>query len=149
MRLRTLGDLTDGSDAGTCTHIAINNTLYNNVKHAYVTNSGDYAVYEIGVQELLTDICGDITSDTINVLFTAAHPNLGSVGITITGDGVAGVPVPLPTPVPIDWYESVPYSVASLPNCAYILTLSVNLLLTDGVNGFPGPLQDQIAFCKT
>jgi hypothetical protein len=149
MRVRTLGDLSDGSDAGTCTHIAINNTLYNNVKHAYSTTSGDYAVYEIGVQELVTDICGDITLDTIHVLFTAAHPNLGDVGITITGNGVSGLAVPLPPPVPVNWYDSVAYSVASLPNCAYILTLSVNLLLTDGVNPFPGPLQDQIAFCKT
>jgi hypothetical protein len=149
MRTRTLGDLSDGSDAGTCVHVAINNTLYNNVKHAYVTNSGDYAVYEIGVQELVSDICGDITLDTIHVLFTAAHPNLGDVGITITGNGVAGQTVPLPSPVPINWYDTVAYSVASLPNCAYILTLSVNLLLTDGINPFPGPLQDQIAFCKT
>ncbi len=149
MRLRTLGNLTDGSDAGTCAHIAVNNTLYDNVKHAYITSSDNYAVYEIGIEELVTDICGDIELDTIHILFTAAHPNLGDVSIDVTGNGVFDQAVPLPTPVPINWYDTVAYSVASLPDCAYILTLSVNLLLTTGSSDFPGPLQDQIAFCKT
>ncbi len=149
MRLRTVGDTTDGSDAGTCAHIAVNNTLYNNVKRAYATTSGELAVYEIGVQELVTDICGDIQSGTINVLFTAAHPNLGDVGITITGNGLFEHPVPaLPPPVPINWYGSVLYNIDGLPDCAYILTLSVDVLLTDGSNN-PDPRYDQIAFCKT
>jgi hypothetical protein len=148
MRLRTLGDLTDGSDAGTCTHVAINNTRYSSVKHAYSTTSGDYAVCEIGVQELVTDICGDIKSGSINVLYTAAHPNLGAVGVTITGNGISGVPVPLTSAAPIDCYGSAPYSLVGLPNCAYILTLSLDLLLTNGVDDFPNPIQDQIALCK-
>lgn len=149
MRLRTVGDLTDGSDAGTCAHVAIDNTLYHNVKHAYSVTSGELAVYEIGVQELVTDICGDIKTGTINVLFTAAHPNLGGASITIKGNGISDVPVPLPIPpVPINWHGSTPYDLTGLPNCAYILTLAVDLLLTDGVND-PDPLYDQIALCKT
>ena len=148
MRLRTVGDTGDGSDGGTCTHIAVNNTLYDNVKQAYATTSGDLAVAEIGVQELVTNICGEIRTDVINVLFTAAHPNLGDVSITITGNGSYDVPVPLGSSVPIDWYGSVPYSITGLPNCAYILTLQVGVLLTDGVND-PDPIYDQIAFCKS
>lgn len=148
MRLRNVGDPPDGADAGTCAHIAINNTLYNNVKRAYTTVSDQLAVYEIGVQELVTNICGDIHSGAINVLFTAAHPNLGDVGITVTGNGLFDVPITMPPPVPINWYATVPYSIAGLRDCAYILTLSVDVLLTDGVN-VPDPLYDQIAFCKT
>jgi hypothetical protein len=138
MRIRTLGDLSNGSDGGTCTHIAINNTLYDNVKQAYVTANGEAAVLQIGVQQLVTDVCAEIDVDTIGVLFTAAHPNLGSVSITITGNGIYKVPVPLPPPpVPIDWYGSAPYSMAGLPSCAYTLILNVDLLLTDGINNYP------------
>ena len=150
MRLRTVGQTTDGSDGGTCTHIAVNNTLYNNVKQAYATTSGDLAVCEIGVQELVTDICGEIRSGAISVLYTAAHPNLGGASITIKGNGISGNTVlasPAP-PVPVDLHGSVPYSVAGLPSCAYILTLQVDVLLTDGV-GDPDPIYDQIAFCKS
>jgi len=138
------------SDGGTCTHIAVNNTLYNNVKQAYATTSGDLAVCEIGVQELVTDICGEIRSGAISVLYTAAHPNLGGASITIKGNGISGNTVlasPAP-PVPVDLHGSVPYSVAGLPSCAYILTLQVDVLLTDGV-GDPDPIYDQIAFCKS
>lgn len=39
------------------------------------------------------------------------------------------------------------WTVASLTPCAYIVTLAVGLLLTDG-DSVPDPLYDQIAFCK-
>jgi hypothetical protein len=38
--------------------------------------------------------------------------------------------------------------VASLTPCAYIVTLSVGVLLTTG-DSVPLPIQDQIAFCKS
>jgi hypothetical protein len=39
------------------------------------------------------------------------------------------------------------FVVSDLAPCAYLVTLSVDVLLTDGDND-PDPLIDQIAFCK-
>src|SRR5262249_42310170 len=98
--------------------------------------------------------CGDIDTD-LTVLYTAAHPNLGTVGISLTGPG-GPYHYDLPTPVTPDYFGSVtelldpagnPVTVADLPPCAYLLTLSTTVLVTTG-DVEPGPLWDQVASCK-
>ena len=99
--------------------------------------------------------CSEITT-ALDVLVTTAHPNLGSVTVTLTGPtgtlefippaataneraGTAAIPAPPPTPPGWD--------VASLTPCAYVVQLSATLLLTTG-DSVPNPLQDFMAFCK-
>jgi hypothetical protein len=93
---------------------------------------------------------------TLNVRYTAAHPNLGSVGISMSGPGgpygfsLAGPVTPntFGTATPLVPPPSPPgFVVANLQPCAYIVTLSVQLLLTTG-DSIPNNLYDQIAFCK-
>jgi hypothetical protein len=52
------------------------------------------------------------------------------------------VPAPPPPPPVLP-----PWTVGGLPPCAYIVTLSVQVLLTTG-DAVPSNLYDQIAFCK-
>ena len=49
-----------------------------------------------------------------------------------------------------DWYGTATpdFTLSELSNCAYLVTLQMGLLLTDGDND-PGPVYDQIAFCWT
>jgi hypothetical protein len=68
----------------------------------------------------------------------------------MVGNGVS-YSLGLPTPVPQtgNWYgiATNPFNISNLEPCAYLVTLSVDLLLTTGDDSFPNPLQDQIAFC--
>lgn len=154
MRVRQHGSATD-SDGGTCSVVAIDNTLYNNVNHhpewdGGVTN-GQFGVAMVDIRELQPAGCAGITN-SLTVLFTASHPNLGPVSINMIGPG-GPYNFTLPTPVPEtgDWYgvAANDFVLASLTPCAYIVTLSVSLLLTTGDSDFPSPLIDQIAFCRT
>jgi hypothetical protein len=157
MRLRNVGDLGDGSDAGTCIHVAIDNTLYSNVAHhtywdGYV-GANELAVCSVGIQELIPAGCAEITN-SLTVAFTAAHPNLDPNGVTLTLTGPGGpyafTLVPdgsstagnmFGTATPNGW------TLAGLPDCAYFVDLSVNVLLTTGDNA-PNPMHDLFAFCK-
>ena len=157
MRVRNVGDPASEFDAGTCHHIAIDNTLYDNVTHQpswrdLTDPPGDLAVYLVDIQQLLGPLgCGEIT-DTLTVLFTAAHPNLGAT--TLRMDGPGG-PYPFTlTPAagssPADYFGTAApngWAVSDLTPCAYLVTLQVDVLLTDGDND-PDPRYDQIAFCK-
>ena len=69
-------------------------------------------------------------ASALTIRYTAAHPNLGPV--TVHMDGPGG-----------------PYAttVADLKKCAYIVKLSVTILLTTG-DGVPDPIGDEVAFCK-
>lgn len=154
MRVRQHGSLTS-SDGGTCNVVAIDNTLYNNVNHhpkwdGGVTN-GQYGVAMVDIKELQTAGCAGITN-SLTVLFTASHPNLGAVSLNMIGPG-GPYSFTLPTPIPEtgDWYGTAAndFVLANLTPCAYIVTLAVNLLLTTGDSDFPSPLIDQIAFCLT
>jgi hypothetical protein len=159
MRVRNVGNPGSEFDAGTCHHIAIDNTRYDNVTHQPAWRNltdppGDLAVYLVDIQELLGPHgCGQIT-DQLHVLFTAAHPNLGSVSLTMDGPGapIGGYAFTL-TPdgasSSVDFFgtASPGFVVKNLKPCAYLVTLTVNVSLTDGDND-PGPLIDQIAFCK-
>jgi hypothetical protein len=155
MRVRQQGVPSSETDGGTCSVVAINNTLYDHVSHHLEwdggTFSGQLAVASVDIQELRTDGCADITN-SLTVLFTASHPNLGPVGVTMTGPG-GPYNFTLPTPVPEtgDWYGTATpsgWTLSSLTPCAYIVTLSVTPLLTTG-DAEPTPLYDQIAFCLT
>ncbi len=159
MRVRNVGDLSDGTDAGTCTHAAIDNTLYNNVSHhTYWDGSvgaGELAVCSVGIQELVSAGCAEL-SDSLTVLFTAAHPNLDTsasgVTVALTGPGgpYAFTLSPAAPETAGNWYgNAVPdgWSMGSLSPCAYLVELNVNVLLTTG-DSAPDPLHDYIAFCK-
>lgn len=157
MRLRQLGDLTDGSDAGTCVHVAIDNTLYDNVSHHQYWDgylgAGELAVCSLGIQELVSAGCKQITN-SLTVQFTAAHPNLDTNGVSAVLVGPGG-PYPFTLSpaapgTPGNWFgTAVPqgWNVANLPDCAYYVELTVNVLLTTG-DGAPGPTHDLFAFCK-
>jgi hypothetical protein len=157
MRVRNVGDPASEIDAGTCHHIAIDNTLYDNVTHQPAWRNltdppGDLAVYLVDIQELLGPHgCGQITN-SLTVLYTAAHPNLGATTLRMDGPGgpYAFTLTPDAASSPTDFFGTAApdgFVVGDLRHCAYLVTLSVGVLLTDGDHD-PGPLIDQIAFCK-
>lgn len=163
MRMRNVGDTTDGSDAGTCVHVAIDDTVYDQVHHhqywdGWVSGVTPYldelAVCSLGIQELISDGCGELTN-SMTPVFTAAHPNLDPNGVSITLIGPGGPYAftlnPAAPGTPGNWFGNAtpagPWTVANLEDCAYIVQLSVSVLLTTG-DSDPSPLIDQIAFCK-
>jgi hypothetical protein len=157
MRVRNVGDPASEIDAGTCHHIAIDNTLYDNVTHQPAWRDltdppGDLAVYLVDIQELLgPNGCGQITN-SLTVLYTAAHPNLGATTLRMDGPGgpYAFTLTPDAASSPTDFFGTAApdgFVVGDLRRCAYLVTLSVGVLLTDGDHD-PDPLIDQIAFCK-
>ena len=116
---------------------------------------GTTAAAALNGAEVVPEYCNDIT-DALTVNFTASHPNLGAVGLTMSGPaGLDAYPFTLaPTTPPVtgDWYGSgVPsgWTVADLEPCAYVVQLSVNVLLTTGDANFGPPLYDFISFCKS
>ena len=154
MRVRQHGSTTE-FDGGTCAVAAINNTVYNNVSHhpewAPHVDNGVQGVALLDIKELQSAGCEGI-SNSLTVLFTASQANLGGVSIGMVGDGGSfGFTLPTPVPQTGDWYgvAANDFTLADLPPCAYLVTLSVDLLLTTGDAAFPGPLIDQFAFCKT
>ncbi len=105
--------------------------------------------------EVVPEYCNDIT-DSLTVNFTASHPNLGPVSLTMSGPaGLDAYPFTLsPTTPPVtgDWYgHGVPsgWTVANLEPCAYVVQLQVDILLTTGDENFGPPLYDFISFCKS
>ncbi len=166
MRIRNQGTSGEGTEAGTCSHIAINNSYYNHISHhpywpgGLFGASNELAVASIGIAELASAPCSELTS-SLTVEFTAAHSNLGPVAITLQGPGGPYAfdldPATAETPGE-NWFGTatpaltgtppVPsWSFASLPPCAYLLEISVAVLLTTG-DTEPLPLWDYIAFCK-
>lgn len=138
---------------GTCHHIAVENTRYNNIlSHPAWSGptpvSGALGVAMINVAQLVGG-CDEITTD-LDILFTAVHPNLGGVGISMVGGGGSyGFTLPVPAN-PVDQFgTALPsgWTLGDLANCAYIVTLSAQLLLTTG-DSHPDNVYDQIAFCK-
>jgi hypothetical protein len=152
MRVRQHGSTTS-SPGGTCSVVAIDNNLYSNIIHhpewsKWVGNDA-YGVAMVDIKELKAAGCAGITN-SLTVLFTASHPNLGSVSLSMVGDsGSFNFTLPTPIPQTGDWYGTAinDFKLSDLPPCAYLVTLEVNLLLTTGDSAFPGPLIDQIAFC--
>ena len=160
MRVRQQGVPGSETDGGTCVHIAIDDTLYNNITLHPDWDGGlqtvpplsqlPLAVCMVDIAELIAHPCSQI-ADTLTVLFTGAHPNLGSVSISMTGPG-GPYNFTLPAIPEVGDYFGMAtpsgFTVSKLKPCAYLVTLQVTVLLTDGDN-IPNPLYDQIAFCKS
>jgi hypothetical protein len=166
MRIRNQGATTDGTDAGTCSHIAINNSVYNNISHHPYWPGGlfnahnELGVASLGIAELAAAPCSLLTS-SFTVQFTGAHSNLGDVSLVLEGPG-GPYSFTLNPATPEDagenWYGTAdphldgstppqPWTFGSLSPCAYLLNLYVTLLLTTGDSN-PDALHDYIAFCK-
>jgi hypothetical protein len=152
MRVREVGNPGSEIDAGTCFHVAIENTLYDGVAKggswAPSKANDQLAVVSVDALQLRSNGCAGVTTG-LDVLLTSAHANLGHVSLVMTGPGGPygfTLPVAVPgerfgTAVPSGW------SIAALPDCAYIITLGAQLLLTTG-DDVPDPVWDQIGFCK-
>ena len=157
LRVRRVGQPATEVTAGTCEKVAIYNAHYDNVTHkgswAPALESNQLGVAMVNVEEIGAG-CAKITN-ALTIKYTAAHPNLGPVGITMDGPGgpygttladAAGATPPnrfgtatvvLPPGV----------TIANLDKCAYLVTMSVTLLLTTG-DSVPDPIHDVVAFCK-
>lgn len=154
MRIRKVGDAGTGVVSGMLARIAINNHLYDalDAHPAWVSEprSNQLGVAMVNIAQLAGVGCAGIT-DALDVLVTASHPTLGAVGVTMTGPGG---PYAFAPPALVGDERSgtaTPPSgfvVADLDACAYIVTLSVQVLLTTG-DSVPSTLHDDIAFCKS
>ncbi len=160
MRTRNAGTSGDGSEAGTCEHIAIDNTRYENISHHPYWPGGlfghthELAVSSIGIAELAESPCTDL-GESLTVQFTAAHSNLGAVSVSLEGPGgpyAFDLEPPAAQEPGESWYGtaiSSGWNFKELSPCAYLLRLAVDVLLTTGDPGSdPAPLEDYIAFCK-
>ena len=151
MWVREAGNNATRTVAGTCTTVAVDNTLYDNLLHhpswMAVSESGALAVCMLDIQELEGAGCAGI-GNTLTPRFTAAHPNLGAVSISMSGPG-GPYGFTLPAAVAGERFGSgtPTFVVTDLIKCAYIVTLEVQVLLTTG-DSIPNDRYDQIAFCK-
>jgi len=151
LRVRKAGLPMTETDGGECHTLAIDNTLYNNVNKggSWVPQqvSGQLDVASVNIQELIGSGCGGITN-SLTVLVTAAHPNLGPVSLSMAGGGTTwGFTLPPATSGQIAGAATNGFAVSALPSCAYVVTLETQVLLTTG-DSVPGPVYDQVAFCK-
>jgi hypothetical protein len=158
MRIRSQGDSGDGNEAGTCQHVAINNTRYDNISHHPYWPGGlfganhELAVASVGIAELAAAPCSLLT-DSLTVEFTAAHSNLGSVTVRMEGPGGPYAFTLNPASAEDageNWYGTADpdgWTFTDLDPCAYLVKLTVDPLLTTG-DSDPLPLVDYIAFCK-
>lgn len=151
MRVREVGNPASEASGGTCFHVAIDNTRYDGVAKggswAPSLASGELCVCSVDAVQLRTNGCAGLHAG-LDVLFTAAHPNLGEVTLTMAGPG-GPYAFTLPPPVPGERFGTATnaFSFAALPDCAYIITLRATMLLTTG-DAVPDPVYDQIGFCK-
>jgi hypothetical protein len=154
LRVRRVGMPATEVTAGTCEKLAIYNTHYDNVTHkgawAPVVVSDQLGVVMVNVQEIGTG-CAKITN-ALTIKYTAAHPNLGDV--TISMDGPGG---PYTTTLADDAGSTADNRfgtatvngvvIANLNKCAYLVKMSAVILLTTG-DTVPDPIWDEVAFCK-
>jgi hypothetical protein len=154
LRVRRIGQPATEVTAGTCETLAVYDVNYDNVTHkgswAPVLESNQLGVAMVNVQEIGAG-CAKIT-DTLTIQYTATHPNLGTV--TITMDGPGG---PYGTTLADDGAATPQnrfgtasvngVTIADLDKCAYLVKQSVVLLLTTG-DAVPDPIGDEVAFCK-
>src|SRR5215203_496853 len=155
LRVRKVGNAASEMTAGECHKLAIYDRNYDNVTHggswAPQLMPDELGVVMVNILEIGGG-CGGITN-ALTVKYTAAHPNLGAVSLSITGPGVP----PPPQFTLADSAGATPqnrfgngtptFAVAPLQKCAYIVKLTAEMLLTTGDSN-PLPVQDEIAFCK-
>ncbi|MGE5150523.1 MAG: hypothetical protein ACM3II_10425, partial [Rhodospirillaceae bacterium] len=114
--------------------------------------SHELAVASIGVSELAAAPCSLLT-DSLTVQFTAAHSNLGTIAVTLEGPGgpyAFDLNPATAEDAGENWYGTATpngWTFDGLSPCAYLLKLTVNVLLTTG-DSVPLPLIDYLAFCK-
>ena len=152
MRVREVGNPGSEADAGTCAHVAMENTAYKGVAKggSWAPSKVDdqLAVVSVDALQLRTNGCAGVTSG-LDVLLTTAHPNLGTVSLVMTGPG-GPYAFTLPAAVPGERFGTAiasGWNIATLPDCAYIITLGAQVLLTTG-DSIPNNVWDQIGFCK-
>jgi hypothetical protein len=152
MRVREVGNPGSEADAGTCFHVAIENTAYDGVAKggswAPSTANDQPAVVSVDALQLRANGCAGVTIG-LDVLLTTAHPNLGDVSLVMTGPG-GPYAFTLPAAVAGERFGTAVasgWNIAALPDCAYIITLGAELLLTTG-DSIPNNVWDQIGFCK-
>ena len=127
LRVRQAGLPLTETDGGECQTLAIDNTLYNQVnKHgSWMPQKwdGQLDVTSVNVQELIGNGCGGVTN-SLTVLVTAAHPNLGATGLSMIGGGATwGFTLPPATPGQIAGAATNNFAVSDMPACAYTVTL--------------------------
>lgn len=142
--------------AGTCDQVAINNKGYDNLQHhpswsGYTSPPGTLGVNLLDIQELQVNGCAEI-QNSLTVLVTAAHPTMGAVSLSIIGGNASTLPATFTVPatgLPGERFGTATnnFTVTDLTPCAYIVTLSTQLMLTTG-DSVPSNLVDQMAFCK-
>lgn len=155
MVLREAGQPSTQVQAGIAERVALANTTYDHVqKHgSWVPTrvDGQLGAISVDIEELIGHGCARITNQ-LHVDYTAAHPNLGGMSVTVTGPG-GPYHYALPAIGP-DFFGTVdqlldsannPVTVASLPKCSYLLEAAITLLLTTG-DSVPLPITDYIAF---
>ena len=149
MLVRQQGNDLTKTQAGRCRRIAIDNTLYNGISHHPEWGAWgpvtEFGVRMVDIQQLQMAGCAKITTQ-VDILYSVAHPNLGSIGLKLTG------PMPEvdlgPIPVSPNSFGTVTHLFgAADPLCAYLVTLSATYLLTTGDSNLSIP-DDQIAFCR-
>ena len=155
MLVREVGAAGAGIVAGHCQNVAVENTKYRTLHHPAwmaVLQTSALAVAMVDIDELIVDGCAGI-GDTLTVTYTAAHPNLGAVSLSMSGPGGPYTLAQTPDGAATSDNQfgtatlAPPDTVAGLVPCAYTVTLSVQVLLTTG-DSVPDNLIDQIAFCK-
>jgi hypothetical protein len=152
MRVREVGNPGSEVDAGMCFHVAIENTRYNGVAKggswAPSKLPDQLAVVSVDALQLRTNGCAGVTTG-LDVVLTATHPNLGDVSLVMTGPGGPyGFTLPAATANErVGTASANGWSIATLPDCAYIITLGAQVLLTTG-DSYPDTVWDQIGFCK-
>lgn len=141
--------------AGTCVRLAVMNTHYDNVAKngSWIPHRvpDQLCVASLDIAELAGGGCTEITT-ALTVKYTAAHPNLGGFSIRMHGPGEPSggyTFTPGSGGTPENRFDTATndFNIADLPDCAYIVRLSVDLLLTTG-DGGPQPVIDELAFCK-
>ncbi len=152
MRVRQVGNPGSEADAGTCAHVAIENTAYKGVAKggSWAPSKLDdqLAVVSVDALQLRSNGCAGVTTG-LDVLLTTAHPNLGAVSLQMTGPG-GPYAFTLPAAVPGERFGTAVasgWNIATLADCAYIITLGAQVLLTTG-DSAPNNVWDQIGFCK-
>ena len=158
MRIRDQGTTGGGTDAGTCstsrstTPTTTTSPTTRTGRAACSGRADELAVASLGIAELAGSPCSTL-ANSLTVQFTAAHSNLGGVGVALEGPGgpYAFTSTPTAAADPGEPGSAPPtrdgWTFTSLPPCAYLLKLSVDVLLTTG-DSTPSPLIDYIAFCK-
>ncbi|MEP6950662.1 MAG: hypothetical protein ABI863_15360 [Ginsengibacter sp.] len=149
MMVRQQGNDATITEAGMCNRVAVDNTLYTGMSHhpdwgawGAIT---EYGVCMLDVEQLNAAGCSKIT-DKADILYSVAHPNIGSISMILTG----ALPAVNLGPIPVtgNSFGTVTHNFAAGdPLCAYLLTLTATYLLTTGDGNLPS-VQDQIAFCR-